>query len=447
MRQTIVLFSIVVIASSVGNLSQTGLNAMLTSVCADFGIAETLGQWLSTLYMLMLGIVVPLATYLMGRFRLKDLTQASIIIFCVGSFVCALAPGFAVLLAGRLMQAVSAGVLLPLVQTVAMVRFPEGRKATAMGVAGIAMGFAPNIGPTIGGAMVEGLGWRSFFWLVLALGLACAVVCQFAVKRREDASYPADFDVLSFVLSAVGFCGLLAGASEASSVSSFASPRIWAPVIVGAAFLALFVRRQKRLECPLIDMAIFKEESFVVGFWALNFLFASFMGITLLIPLYIEGLCGGDSMLAGMALLPGTIAALIMNPLAGVLVDKIGVRPVCLFGGAFLAVGASLMAIFCDANTPFWLTCAMQGVRAAGVSTLIGPLTTYSLSRLSGRRVSDGSGFGAAVRQACASIGMAGMVFFAASGVFAGEAAFHAAFAFSAFFAIVCFGTIVAKVR
>ena len=157
-RQTIVLFALVVLASSVGNLAQTGLNAMLSSVCVEFGIAEGVGQWLTTSYMLVLGVVVPLSSYFMGRFRLKDLTLIAIALFAVGALVSAIAPSFGVLFLGRLAQAVAAGMLLPLVQTIAMTRFPDGRKATAMGISGIAMGFAPNIGPTIGGAMVEGLG-------------------------------------------------------------------------------------------------------------------------------------------------------------------------------------------------------------------------------------------------------------------------------------------------
>ena len=181
-RQAIALFAVVVLASSVGNLAQTGLNAMLSSVCAEFGIVEGVGQWLTTSYMLVLGIVVPLSSYFMGRFRLKDLTLISIALFAVGALVSAIAPSFAVLFLGRLAQAVAAGMLLPLVQTIAMTRFPDGRKATAMGISGIAMGFAPNVGPTIGGAMVEGLGWRSFFWLLVALTVVVGIACQFAVK-------------------------------------------------------------------------------------------------------------------------------------------------------------------------------------------------------------------------------------------------------------------------
>ena len=174
------IFAVVVLSSALGNLSQTGLNAMLVTVCEEFGISTGVGQWLTTVYMFVLGAVVPLSSYLMGRFRLKDLTLASIGIFIIGAFMAACAQGFIVLLAGRIVQAIAAGMLLPLLQTIAMTRFPDGRKATAMGISGVAMGFAPNIGPTIGGAMVDTLGWRSFFVLLVALSLVifeASVVC------------------------------------------------------------------------------------------------------------------------------------------------------------------------------------------------------------------------------------------------------------------------------
>ena len=265
------------------------------------------------------------------------------------------------------------------------------------------------------------------------------------MKRRDDASYPAGFDGLSFVLSALGFGGLLMGASEVSSYS-FTHPFVWAPLIAGAACLFAFAKRQRSLENPLVDLAIFDNREFVDGFWALNCLFASFMGITLLVPLYVEGLCGGSAMQAGLVLLPGTVAALIANPLAGLLVDKIGARPVTLFFGVCFVIGSCLM-VTCGASTPLWVVCAMQGVRATGVSGLIGPLIAWSLSGLRGRQISDGSGFGTAARQACASIGCAGMVFFACGGALAGEAAFHAAFGLSAAFAIACFAIIALRVK
>ena len=444
-RWVYAIFAVVVLGSALVNLSQTGLNAMLVTVCDEFGIATSLGQSLTTSYMFVLGAVVPLSAYFMGRFRLKGLAAGSVALFAAGSVVCACAGGFFSLFAGRVMQAAASGMLLPVLQTIAMTHFPDGRKATAMGIAGVAMGFAPNIGPTIGGAMVDTLGWRSFFVLLTVLSAAIVLFCLAFIERHDDAAHPAPLDFLSFVLSTAAFGGMLVGCSEASSVP-FSHPLVWAPILVGAAALVWFVMRQRRIEDPLIDMAIFADATFRAGFVAQCLLFASFMGITLLVPLYIENLCGGTPMEAGMVLLPGTVAALIVNPLAGILTDKIGVRPVVVVSGVLLSIGAVSM-VLCDESTPLWLVCVMQGVRALGVSGLVGPLSSWSLKGLAGKRIADGSAFATAVRQTCASIGTAAMVFCIEGAALAGAAAFHAAFAVSAAFAVAALACIVARIR
>ena len=210
---------------------------------------------------------------------------------------------------------------------------------------------------------------------------------------------------MSLLLSALGFGGLLLGFSNASSFG-LASPYIWVPAILGALFLVLYLRRQKHVEHPLTNLRIFDSWRYRVSFWAANALFASFMGITLIIPLFIENQWGGTALQAGLALLPGTVAAFIVNPLAGWLVDRIGARPVVVVASVFLAVGAVSMA-FIDEATPFWAIVALQGVRATGVSGLIGPLTSWGMADLPHEIMTDGSSFGTAVRQACASVGTA----------------------------------------
>ncbi|MFR7651335.1 MAG: MFS transporter, partial [Eggerthella lenta] len=176
------LFAIVVLASASGNLSQTAVNAMLGDIMLQFGLTVDLGQWLTTSYMLVLGITVPVATFLSRRFSVRRHVFIALAFFLVGALADLFAPNFGVLLAGRVFQAISTGMLMPLMQTIAMTRFPRGRQATAMGVAGIAMGFAPNIGPTIGGAMSFSLGWRSFFVLLVVIMLALAAAAAVAIK-------------------------------------------------------------------------------------------------------------------------------------------------------------------------------------------------------------------------------------------------------------------------
>lgn len=446
-RAVYTLFAIVVLGSALGGLSQTGVNAMMADIMADFGAGVELGQWLTTSYMLVLGITVPASTYLQRRFCTKTQVLLAFGLFVAGVVLDVAAPSFAVLLGGRILQAVAAGILLPVMQTVAMVGFGPGKQAAAMGIAGVALGFAPNIGPTVGGALSFAWGWRSFFALMLVLLAALVLWTLAAVRRQPSADASARLDGVSLGQSTLGFGGVLLGFSNASSFG-LASLYVWVPVAAGALFLVLFVRRQRRVDDPLISMKIFRNTRFAWGFVAQCLLTASFMGITLLVPLYVQGLCGGTALDAGMVLLPGTVAALVLNPLAGVMTDRVGIRPVALVGGVLLVAGAVSMA-FLSADTPLWASMVLQGVRACGVSTLIGPLTAWSLEGLPRNAVADGSAFSIASRQATASFGTSVMVLCVSAGSLSllGPVAYNVAFAFSAAMALCLMICIVAKVR
>lgn len=424
---------------------------MLSDIMGEFGMSVDLGQWLTTSYMLVLGVTVPVATFLSRRFSVRQHVFLALAFFLIGSLADLLAPNFWVLLAGRVCQAISTGMLMPLMQTIAMTSFPPGRQATAMGIAGVAMGFAPNIGPTIGGALSFSWGWRSFFVLLLVITVVLAIATAVAIKPAAPRERDARLDVVSLMLSTLGFGGLLLAFSDASSFA-ITSPFIWVPLALGALFLVLFVRRQKRVDDPLINLDIFASGQYTAGFIAQCLLNASFMGVTLVVPLYVESLCGGTALEAGVVLLPGTVAALVLNPLAGVLTDRVGVRPVAVVSGLFLATGAVLMS-FLDAGTPLVVVTLCQAVRAVGVSGLVGPLTSWNLAKLPRPIVPDGSSFCISARQACASLGTSVMVFLimtvgASSVGLANPAlAYQLAFGFSAVMAVATLAFIVAKVR
>lgn len=425
---------------------------MLGGVGADFGVDASVEQWLTTIYMLTLGITVPVVTFLSQKLSMRNVVFLALCLLLVGGVVDVLAPTFEVLVAGRVLQAFGAGITLPVVQSIAMMRFPQGQNGTAMGIAGIAMGFAPNIGPLIGGALVDSYGWRSFFVLFIVVVVALLVATAVLVEREDAPCRDARFEVVSFLYSTLGFGGLLLAFSNAASMS-ISSAFVWAPALVGVVCLVLFVVRQKRLEHPLISMQIFKSAHFRASFVAQNCLFASFMGITLIVPLYVQGLLGLSAVEAGLVFVPATILAVVVNPLAGILSDKIGARPVVIVASTLLTVGAVSMA-FVNENTPLWVVTLMQTVRGMGVSSLIGPLNSWGMSGLPGQIMMDASAFFAAVRQACASLGTAVMVLAitmlseaAAVGTVGAQVAYQAAFGISAVLAACVFVVAVAKVR
>ena len=409
MWRVIALFTIVTLGTALGNLSMTALNTMIPAVMVEFGVEVDLGQWMTTSYMLVLGIAVPLATFLARRLSERAYVLLGIGLFIVGTAIDFVAPGFAVMVVGRVVQAVAVALLMPYMQTIAVTRFPEGRQATAMGFAGIALGFAPNIGPTVGGAMEYTFGWRSFFLALLVVLVVLFVLACVLVKRGKDPDATARFEGPSFVLSTLGFGGLLLGLSEASTFG-LASVWVWAPIVVGLFFLMLFVKRQNKVEQPLIQLVTFKSKTFRMVIIALLFMFASFMGVTLVIPLYVQNLCGGTSLEAGMVLFPATFVALVMNPVAGILTDKFGTRPVVMIASAILVLG-SVLWCFIDENTPLWVMMVYQSVRAMGVSSLIGPIQTFCLRCVEKRYVSDASSTTVLSRQVGSAMGTSMMVF------------------------------------
>lgn len=452
-RETYVLFAVVVLACALGSLTQTVMNSMLGGVEADFGVTAAVGQWLTTIYMLMMGITVPAVTYMSQRFSTRGLVVISLVLFIVGGLMAFVAPTFLVLVLARVLQAIAAGITLPLLQAIAMTRFPKSQVGTAMGIAGIAMGFAPNIGPLIGGALVDTLGWRSFYVMLVVFSAVLLVVTYAGVGRGEaPAGGSAVLELVSLLLSTLGFGGVLLGFSNAANMS-FSSPLVWVPCIIGIVCLVLFLQRQRRIEHPLISLRIFDYACYRASFVAQNLLYACFMGITLIVPLCVQGLMGMTALEAGIVFVPSTILAIFINPAAGVLMDKVGARPVCVGGCVLLVVGAVAM-VFVSADTPLWLLTVMQMVRGMGVSFTIGPLCTWGLKGLPYDITMDGSAFFTAVRQACASIGTALMVLvievcgsWAAAGIVGTALAYRLAFGLSALFAIGMFVTVLWKVR
>ncbi|MGI6220422.1 MAG: DHA2 family efflux MFS transporter permease subunit [Coriobacteriales bacterium] len=448
-RGAVALFTILVLGSSLGNLSQTALNAMLPTVLVDFGVGVDIGQWLATIYMLSLGIAVPLTSFLTKRIPERSYALMSLGIFFAGAVLDAVAPVFWMLVLGRIFQAVAAGFMMPVMQNIVIAHFPRERHGTMMGIAGIAMGFAPNIGPTIGSLFTVGLGWRYFFVMLLVLPVILVVFTVLFVRPSSEGSapVPVKLDVRSFILSAIGFGGVLAGLTETSS-RGLAHPFVWISLVAGVVVLVVFLRRQRRVDNPLINLGIFKSDNYRTAFWMQNLLFGSFMGVTLLIPLYIQGPLGGTAVDAGIVLLPGAVVALVVNPLAGIIGDKLGKERVIRVSAIIFLAGA-LLALLFDENTPLWVIAACQAVRGIGISASMGCTITWMLGGLPRPLVGDGSSFSILVRQACSSLGTAVMVFIftAISAVVPGMLGYQVAFGFSALLAVIMLVMAYSKVK
>ena len=443
----LVIFAVLAVAGGFGNCSQTAVNAILNDMSAELGVAVSVSQWLSTGYILALGVAVPLAAWLQKRFSERTLIMIALVCMAMGSVLSIVASAFGVALAGRVFQAAGSGLVMPTMQTMIMVDMPKERMGLFMGINGVAMGFMVNVGPSIGGIMAETFGWRSFFMLYLVLAVVLMVPTQLCGRKSGPVIGAGPFDFASFFLCSFGFIGLLLGFSNASSLG-LTHMLVWLPLAVGGVLLAVFVLHQRRLEHPFISMDIFKNKQFAWGFFGNCVLNASFVGIVLVIPLYVQDLRGGTALDVGVLLLPSAVISLLANLICGWLMDRVGARKVLLCTIAILCVG-SIMALFCDEDTPLFYLGLSQTVRAVGVAGSIGPFIGWALSDLPRHIVSDGSAFLSVGRQSSASLGTSLMVLLivAISAAGAPALAYQAAFGFSVVFALLTLAVVILKVR
>lgn len=431
-RYTCALFAIVVVGTGLGGMTQTALNTSAVVVLGDLGSDIGWGQWLTTLYIFAMGAAVPLASFLQRRLSIRTLMLVSYSFYLLGSLCDLVAMDIVMLLIGRVLEALSTGILMPLLQTIAMTRFPENRHGTAMGVAGIALGFAPNMGPVAGGAICEAFGWRAIFLILLVASVLLLLFTALIVRERKAADPERKLDRVSLALSTFGFGGMLFGFTAAANMG-IGEPLVWAPVVIGAVAVWAFVRRQRVVERPLINMRIFDFASYGHAMIIQCMMYGCFVGMTLIIPLVvIEGI-GATAFEAGLVLFPGALAALIFEPGSGAASDRFGVRKVAIFGGCFLAlgaVGASLIPL----SSPLWVFAVFQTIRCIGLTTLIPCTTAWGLSPLGAHGITpDGSSALIMMRQIFAAFATAVMVFLLrlAQGFGNAELGFHMALGLS----------------
>ena len=255
------IFTVVVLlcGALLSVLNTTLLSPALPTIMGDFGVDATTVQWLTSIYTLTESVVIPLSAYLLGRFKTRSLYFAGIGLFTLFSFVASIAPSFPMLLFARAMQAVGSGIIMPMTVTLVMLSFPREQRGTAMGLVTLVIGFAPAIGPTLGGVLIDTIGWRALFGLVTILGMFVLLVAfKFITNREGFESYA--LDIPSVVLMMCGMICLLYGISSSTSAENIAVPIVL--IVIGIVVLAFFVRRQLQLEKPMLRVSVLASSRF-----------------------------------------------------------------------------------------------------------------------------------------------------------------------------------------
>ena len=388
-------------------LNQTLLNTALPAFMADFDITANSAQWVTTLFMLVNGIMIPATAFLIQKFSTRTMFFAAMGIFALGTVICAIAPVYAVLLLGRVVQAASGGMIMPLMQTILFAIFPIHRRGTAMGTFGLVISFAPAIGPTLSGFIVDHWSWRVLFVMMLPIALGALVFARLTLKNVTEQTDP-HLDVASLILSTFAFGGLLFGFSTAGS-TGWGSAEVLVPLAVGAVALVWFVRRQLRLEEPLLQLRILGNSMFTLGTVLGMLVFMAMIGGMLMIPLFMQNMSDFSAMESGLVLLPGAMVMGLMSPVTGRIFDRFGARVLAVIGFALLSAMSLLLARL-SVDTSFWYIAIVNAVRMLGTAMVIMPVTTAALNQLPQRLIPHGSAVNNTMRQIAASVGTAVLV-------------------------------------
>lgn len=404
-RKQVVMLIVLVSGTFITVLNQTLVNPALPSIMAETGVDEATVQWLTTGFTLVNAVMIPVTAYLTDRFKTKPLFIVSMLLFTLGSLLCGLAPNFGVLLAGRVVQAAGAGVLMPMVLTVLLLTFPTERRGVAMGFFGVIIMFAPAVGPTCAGVIVDHWGWHVMFYLVVALAALDVLVALFALPRQEKVIPDGlHLDKPSVLLSTVGFGGLLYGFSVVGT--SGVSVAALVAVAIGAVVVVLFFRRQLRLEVPMLEVRVLKNRKFLVGTVIGMIIQASILANSVLIPVYVQTLCNQSATVSGLVLMPGAIIMGIMSPIAGRLFDKHGPRGMAILGTSLLALGTLFMCTL-TTSTSMVLLGAIIALRNFAMILVNTPINTWCMNALDNKVINHGNAVNNTLRQVAGSLGTA----------------------------------------
>ena len=408
-----VSIAILTFITFVGNFTQLQLSAALPTIVSDFGISVTTGQWLTSVFQLVMGVMVPLTAYLTRRFSTRQIVIASMAVFTLGSVFAWLGSSFVLVLIGRLLEAVGTGVMWPVLQITVFSIYPLSRRGMAMGTVGMAMSVAPAIGPTLGGVQTDLNGWRSIFLTLTVIGVISLLLAIFGLRNfgTRDASAKADF--FSVGLSIFGFGGLMFGFTNIESYP-FTHPMVWLAMLIGVVGVVWFVLRQihgarrqsadPSKQPPLLNLSVLKNKSFTVGTVTAALSFFAFSSIMVIMPLYIQDCRGYSATISGLVMLPGAFGQCIAQFFGGKALDRFGARPVALIGSITLLFGTIMMSLISMTSWIWWVS-IWQFVRQIGMGFVLMPITTWSLNCLEPEEVSVGSAVTNTVRQIAGAIG------------------------------------------
>ncbi|MNW37926.1 putative multidrug resistance protein EmrY [compost metagenome] len=405
----------IMIGSFIGLFSETALNMAFTNIMEDFHIDASAVQWLTTGYLLVLGILVPISALLLQWFSTRQLFSASLIFSIAGTVVAALSPNFEILLIARVIQAIGTGLLLPLMTNVILIVFPPEKRGTIMGMMGLVIMCAPAIGPTLSGLIVDSFSWNAIFWICLPLLIFTFCFGLVYMQNVSTITKPG-IDILSIILSSIGFGGIVFGFSNAGEgAGAWGEPGVLVPLIAGVIGLVLFSIRQFKMEQPMLNLRVFKFSMFTIGLLMVFLCMMLILSVAILLPMYLKGSLLITAFAAGLVLLPGGIVNGIMSPITGRLFDKYGPKYLVIPGFVITTLLAYLFSNVSTETSQLTII-IMHTCLFIGVAMIMMPAQTNGLNQLPRHFYPVGAAVMNTLQQIAGAIGTAVTVSIMAAG-------------------------------
>ncbi|GAA1294399.1 DHA2 family efflux MFS transporter permease subunit [Pseudonocardia aurantiaca] len=406
------VIAVLLVSTFVVILNETIMSVALPVLLTDLQVEASVGQWLTAGFLLTMSVVIPITGFLIRRVRTRLLYGIAMALFSAGTLIAALAPGFSILLAARVVQASGTAIMLPLLMTTVMTLVPSARRGAVMGNISIVISVAPAVGPTVSGVVLSLLGWRFMFWLVLPIALVAVVL---GLRRIVDIGEPSrtPIDVPSVVLSALGFGGLVYGLSTIGQSSGSTSPvAVWASFAVGVVGLVAFVARQivlQRTDRALLDLRTFQARTFTVATAIMSLMMATLLGTIVLLPIYMQSVLMLTPLSTGLLLLPGGLVMGLLGPVVGRLYDRFGARALLVPGTVATSAALWSTTLF-GIDSSIMLVLGFHLMLSVGLAFVFTPLFTAGLGAVAPHLYSYGSAIFGTTQQLAGAAGVALLV-------------------------------------
>ena len=394
------------IVGFVGMFSETALNIAMVNLMDVFQISAATAQWLTTGFLLTLGIIMPISGLLLQMFTTRQLFVGSLISLIAGTLVAALAINFEMLMVARVLQAIGMGLLLPLMFNTILVIYPPEKRGAAMGFVGLVIMFAPATGPTIGGLILEYLTWHFIFWFSLPFLFIGLLIGLKYLENVTEVTKPR-IDLLSVLLSTIGFGGVVYGFSKAGEGhEGWGSMVVVTSIIIGLVALFFFVLRQNSMNDPLLNLSVFKFPMYVIGLLLVMICMVVIMSSMIILPMFLQTGAGLSVFTAGLMLLPGSALNGLLSPFIGRLFDKFGPQWLVIPG---LIVVATMLWFFTTLSTASSLAfiVALHIGLMVGVAMIWMPSQTNGLNQLPPELYPHGTAVMNTLQQVIGAIGTA----------------------------------------